>query len=130
MNESILVSIKKLLGIEHDYTPFDTDITILINSEFMTLTQLGVGPSEGFSIQDSSKTWADFLPDANETIRNAVKEYIYMKVKMIFDPPGNSYVMEAMKDRCAEYEQRLIMQVESTKQFSFVNYENNPRIQC
>jgi len=129
MSESILATIKKLLGIKDDYTPFDMDIIILINSAFMTLTQLGVGPEEGFSIRDNSKTWSDFL-SSNEVMLNAVQEYVYMKVKMIFDPPGNSYVMEAMKDRCTEYEQRIVMQAESVKKFSFVNYDNNPHTEC
>ena len=126
MNESILTSIKKMLGIADDYRVFDTDIIVLINSAFMTLNQLNVGPKEGFSIWDYTKRWGDYLDD--RLMLNAVQEYIYMKVKMVFDPPGNSYVMDAMKERCAEYEQRLVMQAERNEDFSFVNKENNPRL--
>jgi len=124
--DSILASIKKMLGIEADYTPFDTDIIVLINSAFMTLHQLGVGPKEGFSIKDYTSIWKDFI--TNNILMNSVQEYIYMKVKMIFDPPGNSFVMEAMKQRCQEYEVRLNMQAESVEDFWFVNKENNPHL--
>jgi hypothetical protein len=126
MGESILATIKKMLGLEADYTPYDTDIIILINSAFMTLNQLGVGPQEGFAIKDYSSKWDDFV--TNNVMINSVQEYVYMKTKMVFDPPQNSYVMDAMKDRCKEYEVRMNMQAESVEHFSFVNEENNPRL--
>ena len=126
MNESILATIKKMLGLEADYTPFDMDIKVLINSAFMTLHQLGVGPKEGFAITDYSDKWSDLV--TNKIMMNAIQEYVYMKVKMVFDPPGNQFVMSAMNDRCKEYEQRLVMQAESVEDFWFVNKENNPHL--
>lgn len=82
--ESILTSIKKLLGIAEDYRQFDADIIMHINSVFMVLTQLGVGPSTGFFIEDEIAEWSDFASDIN-TIQ-AVKTYIFLKVKLLFDP--------------------------------------------
>lgn len=126
MGESILATIKKMLGLEADYTPFDTDIIVLINSAFMTLNQLGVGPKEGFCIKDFTSTWGEFV--TNNIMMNSVQEYVYMKVKMIFDPPGNSFVMSAMQERCKEYETRLNIQAESVEDFHFVNKDNNPHL--
>lgn len=82
--ESILTSIKKMLGIAEDYTQFDMDIIMHINTVFMTLTQIGVGPSGGFSIEDSIAEWTDFTENVNEI--QAVKTYIFLKVKLLFDP--------------------------------------------
>ena len=126
MSDSILATIKKMLGLDAAYTAFDTDIIVLINSAFMTLNQIGVGPKEGYSIHDYTGNWTDFV--TNRVMLNSVQEYVYMKVKMVFDPPSNSYVMEAMKSRCAEYEVRLNMQAESVEDFSFVEKENNPHL--
>ena len=92
--ESILTSIKKLLGIPEDYTAFDDQIIIHINSVFMILNQLGVGPSEGFKIIDKEDTWDDYISD--ETKLEIVKSYVYLKVKLLFDPPSNSSVMESI----------------------------------
>lgn len=110
--ESILTSIKKLLGITEDYTHFDTDIIIHINSVFMILNQLGIGPANGFSISDKFATWTDFLPEDNKNLE-AVKTYMHLKVKMIFDPPMSSAVMEAMKLMISELEWRLNVEAES-----------------
>ena len=126
-DNSILASIKKMLGYNADYTPFDQDIIILINSTFMTLHQLGVGPKDGFVINGYSEQWSDFL-DANKVIMTAVQEYVFMKVKMVFDPPANSFVMSAMQERCKEYETRLNIQAESVESFWFVNPDGNPRM--
>lgn len=111
--ESILTSIKKLLGITEDYTYFDTDIIIHINSVFMILNQLGIGPVNCFSITDSFATWSDFLPADNKNFE-AVKTYIHLKVKMIFDPPMSSAVMEAMNKMISELEWRLNIEAEQT----------------
>ena len=86
--ESILTSIKKLLGIAEEYTHFDDDIIMHINSVFMTLTQLGVGPNEGFMIEDDSTEWAEFVEDSRKL--QAVKTYMYLQVKLLFDPPLSS----------------------------------------
>lgn len=103
--DSILTSIKKMLGITEDYTHFDADIIIHINAVFSILTQLGVGPSEGFTIQDEKAIWLDFLKD--ETKMEAVKSYIYLKVKLLFDPPLSSAVIESTNRMISEYEWRL-----------------------
>lgn len=109
---SILISIKKLLGIQKEYTHFDDDIIMHINSVLMILTQLGVGPPEGFTIEDETSEWTDFV-DVNEI--TAVKTYVYDKVKLIFDPPLSSAVIEAMNRRIAEFEWRLNVKAESDK---------------
>lgn len=110
MNDSILDTIKQLLGIQSDYTAFDTDIIVHINSAFMALNQLGVGPTECFSIDGSGENWAEFV---NKSIDlEAVKTYIYLKVRTIFDPPSSSVVMEAMNKNISELEWRLNVQVE------------------
>lgn len=111
MEESILISIKKLLGIAADYTNFDTDIIIHINSAFMILNQLGLGPKEGFSIENDKNIWSEFVQDMDKF--SAVKTYVYLKVKMVFDPPLGSAVMESMKQSINELEWRLNVQSES-----------------
>ena len=111
--ESILTSIKKMLGITEDYEHFDADIIMHINSVFTILTQLGVGPAEGFRIEDSSATWADFLSD-NEKL-DSVKSYMHLRVKLLFDPPLNSKVIESMNRMIGEFEWRLNVEVENTK---------------
>ncbi len=112
--ESILTSIKKLLGITEEYTQFDTDIVIHINSVFMILNQLGVGPSDGFTITDSSANWSDFISEDSKNFE-AVKSYVYLKVKLLFDPPLSSAVMESMKQMINEYEWRLNVSAELAK---------------
>lgn len=103
--ESILLSIKKLLGIEEDYKHFDVDIIMHINSVFMILTQLGVGPSEGFQIKDELASWNDFISD---TIKlESVKSYMYLKVKLLFDPPSSSSIIDSMNRMISEFEWRL-----------------------
>lgn len=108
--ESILTSIKKMLGITEEYTHFDQDIIMHINSVFMILTQLGVGPSEGFSIQDAYAVWTDFIPDTTKL--ESVKSYVYMKVKLLFDPPLSSAVTESMNRMISEFEWRLNVAVD------------------
>ena len=102
--DSILLSIKKLIGgLDETPAPFDTDLIIFINATFTVLAQLGVGPAEPFKIEDASATWDDFECGNLE----AVKEYIYLKVKLVFDPPANSSVMEAYRARANELEWRM-----------------------
>ena len=105
MIESILTSIKKLLGITEEYTHFDPDLIMHINTVFMTLNQLGVGPSNGYRIEDKNNTWDEFLEDS--TNFDGVKSYMHLKVKLLFDPPLNSAVMEAIKQQISELEWRL-----------------------
>lgn len=111
MDSSILTTIKKLLGIEEEYTHFDSDIIVHINTVFMILRQMGVGPVEGFSITDSADTWSDFITEIQNF--ESVKTYIYLKVKLIFDPPMSSAVMQAYKETIAELESRLNMSAET-----------------
>lgn len=106
VQSSILNTIKWLIGgFGDDYTSFDTDITTFINSAFSVLNQLGVGPDEGFRINGKEETWSDFLSD--EKRFEFVKDYIYISVKLDFDPPTTSSVLEAMKQRKNELEWRL-----------------------
>ena len=109
-DQSILMSIKKLLNVDEEDSAFDTDIGILINSEFMTLSQLGIGPAEGFYINEADTTWAEFSSD--KTLIETVKSYIYMKVRMVFDPPASSVVADAFNGRIHELEFRLNCQAE------------------
>ena len=108
--ESILTSIKKLLGIEEEYTQFDADIIMHINTVFLNLTQLGVGPSEGFLIEDDTAIWEDFIGDSSQL--QAVKTYMYLKVKLLFDPPLSSSVTESMNRMISELEWRLNVAVD------------------
>ncbi len=103
--DGILTSVKKLLGIAEEYTQFDTDILIHINSVFLTLHELGVGPDDGFAI-DEYTTWTDYISD-NTLLLNAVKTYVYLKVKMLFDPSLTSSVTDLMKEEVKELEWRM-----------------------
>jgi len=109
--ENILTSIKKMLGITEDYTYFDQDLIIHINSALAILTQLGVGPPGGFSIQDEGATWSDFLSDASKL--EFVKSYIHLKVKLLFDPPLSSAVIESMNRMLSEFEWRIQVEADS-----------------
>ena len=111
--DSILTSIKKLLGIAEDYEHFDQDLIIHINSVLSILTQLGVGPSEGFSIEDENATWNDFIPEDKRL--SSIRSYVYMKVKLLFDPPLSSSVMESMNRMISEFEWRLNVAAELTQ---------------
>lgn len=102
---SILDTIKKLLGITPELIAFDDDIIVHINSVFSTLFQLGVGPSTPFIIEDRSATWEDFMEDYTDL--SSVKTYIFLKVKLAFDPPSNGALIEAMKGQIAELEWRF-----------------------
>lgn len=127
MSDSILQTIKKMLGLDESYTPFDQDIIVFINSALMTLHQLGIGPTTGFFIKDYSSKWSDLLID--EVNLNGVQQYVYLKVKLAFDPPGNSFVMEAFTQQVKELEWRLNVQSESVKEFDFIPIPNDyPRV--
>ena len=108
--ESILTSIKKMLGIQEDYTHFDADLIMHINSILFVLTQIGVGPSEGFSIKDENDEWSNFLPDGQNL--ELVKSYVYARVRMIFDPPQSSAVAESLNNIITEFEWRIYTTVD------------------
>lgn len=113
MSDSIFNTVKKMLGLPADYTPFDTDILVHINGVFLTLQQLGVGPKDGFSITGPDETWDEFLDQSS--LLEAVKNYIYLKVRVAFDPPTGGSVLDAMKEQIAEYEWRINVQVDPQK---------------
>lgn len=106
---SILTSIKKLLGITESCTDFDTDIIMHINTIFTILNQLGVG-TEGFQIEDKDAVWSEFIESDKLA---ATKSYVYLRVKLLFDPPLNSTILEAIKESIRELEWRLNIRVES-----------------
>lgn len=114
--ESILTSIKKLLGITEEYTHFDADLVMHINSVFMILNQLGIGPAETFYIEDDLATWSDFLPDGKNV--GLVKSYMHLKVRLLFDPPLGSAVLEAMNRQISEFEFRLNVAFDTTSRIN------------
>lgn len=109
-DESILTSIKKLLGIDSEYDQFDSDIIMNINAAFFTLSQIGVGPKEGVVIAGDKETYSLFFNDPHEI--SQIKMYLYYKTKMVFDPPTSSAVMESLKAMIQETEWRLSVSVD------------------
>lgn len=110
MNESILLTIKKMLGLASDYDAFDTDIIVNINSVFTILNQLGVCDDEYFIVYGESETWSDFLNGRVDL--ELVKSYMYLKVRLVFDPPSTGVLHEAMERQIQEFEWRLNIQAE------------------
>ena len=108
--EYILPSIKKLLGINPEYEAFDADITMHINTVFMILNQLGVGPEEGFQIEHGYERWSDYCTTKNE---NAVRTFVYLKVRLMFDPPTSSVLMDSINNTLAELEWRLYLEADN-----------------
>lgn len=108
--DNILDSIKKLLGINPEYHAFDQDIIMHINTVFVILNQLNIGPSEGFFIEDGSEEWADYITTSNE---NAVRTFVYLKVRLMFDPPTSSVLMDSINNTLAELEWRLYLEGEN-----------------
>ena len=108
MENSILLSTKKVLGLDAEYDVFDLDVLMHINAAFSVLQQLGVGPEEGFMIEDETALWSDFvLFVGTEISLNLVKTYVQLKARMLFDPPTTSFLIEAMNKQIQEYEWRL-----------------------
>lgn len=108
--DSILKSVKKMLGMTEEYTVFDPDIVMHINSVFFILSQMGVGPKEGFSIEDETAKWEDFIPCGASL--EAVKTYVYLKVRLMFDPPQSSVLTESINRQISEIEWRLNVAVD------------------
>jgi len=106
--DSILDTIKQALGVENEYTGFDVNILLDINSALGNLNQLGVGPSEGFVVTDQKQTWVDFLGSSIKL--EAVKSYILHKVRLSFDPPSNSFLIDAIQKQIDELGWRLMVQ--------------------
>ena len=115
MEQSILNSTKKILGIAEDYTVFDLDIITHINTAFSTLAQLGIGPTAGYMIDDASDVWADFIEDDLDYQWNSIKSYIFLKVRQLFDPPQTSYLISATEKQIQELEWRLNTHREESK---------------
>lgn len=105
MEQSVLTSTKKILGISETYTAFDLDIITHINSSFSSLNQLGIGPIVGFMIEDSSALWSSLEVPMNQL--NMIKTYIFLKTRLSFDPPTTSFMIKAMEDQILEQEWRL-----------------------
>lgn len=110
MSESILDTIKIMLGLEKDYDAFDIEIVTYINSVLFTLSQLGVGPEEGFSITGPDEVWSNFIDDKSNLI--AVQTYIKLKVQLLFDPPSNSFTVDAINKQIDELTWRLCLEAE------------------
>jgi hypothetical protein len=108
MEPSILKTIKRMLGLDPEDETFDVDILVLINAALMSLQQLGVGPAEGFSVTSANELWSDFMTD--DRLYQGIREYIYLKVRLVFDPPSSSSVADALKKNLDELEWRLIVQ--------------------
>lgn len=107
MESSILISTKKLLGIAGEYNYFDTNLIMHINSVFAILTQMGVGSDVGFSIEDNTAVWTDFIP--KDPRLGFVKSYMYLKVRLIFDPPLSTAVLDSMNKEIEELEWRILV---------------------
>ena len=110
MGDSILESIKTQLGLDADYTPFDAELIVHINSAIMTLEQLGVCKTPGFFIGSAIDIWSDLLKsDVNLA---ATKTYLYLQIKQVFDPPSTSFALDALKRQAEQYEWRLMVQAD------------------
>lgn len=110
--DSILDSIKKLLGIQPEYRAFDDDIIIHINTVFAILNQIGIGPKEGFFIVDETTNWDEYMSDINQA---SVRTYVYLKVKLLFDPPGSGILVDSINRMLSELEWRLYLEGDSPK---------------
>jgi hypothetical protein len=114
MEQSILRSTKKILGVDPDDTSFDLDIITHINSAFSTLTDIGIGPEEGFVIEDETVEWESYLVDDPIKLTK-VKTCIYLRTRLLFDPPTQAFLLEAFKEQLREAEWRLNTNRESTE---------------
>jgi hypothetical protein len=112
VTDSILETVKKVLGIEASYNVFDQDILLHTNSVFSDLNQLGIGPDDGFAIEDTNATWSDFLGDDKR--KNNVKTYVCLRVRLVFDPPTTSFAIDSMKKQVEELEWRINVYREET----------------
>lgn len=114
MNEadSILLSVKKVLGVDADCSDFDTDILMHLNSVLAVLQQLGIGPDDGYYVDGIDQTWSDYLGESHAYVA-MVKSYITAKVRLLFDPPVSSAVMESLSRTCSEFEWRANVAAEN-----------------
>lgn len=112
--DSILTSVKQYLGYGEDYKPFDAEITMHINSVFIDLTQIGIGPEEGFYIKDEYDIWSDFIPESNKQFES-IKEYVFLNVKLLFDPPASASHIDAIERKIKKLEWRFHMIIDNPK---------------
>lgn len=120
ITQSILLTIKKMLGIAEEYHAFDIDILTNINAVFLTLNQLGIGPDMPYQIKGEDEEWQDFLGDQYDYLA-AVQTYIYQRVRLLFDPPTNSFLVDAMQKSCQEFEWRFTVQPKNESDLEHVN---------
>jgi hypothetical protein len=113
IEDSILLSVKKLIGYDEDYDAFDIDLIILINSYISQLVQMGIGPSNGYKIESKEDLWTDFIGESK--VLEHVKEFIFIKTRIIFDPPVNSAVLSALKDVAEEAKWRAYVEAETSE---------------
>lgn len=111
VDDSILNSVKKLIGPDYDYGPFDRDLIMHINSAFMILNQLGLGPNKPYRISGSNEVWTDFMSDVENF--QSVIDYVYLRCRLIFDPPSSSFVLSSLKEQQQELEWRLNVMAET-----------------
>ena len=111
-DESILAETKKVLGLDESVVVYDQDVLMHINSAIGTLSQLGIGPTGGFEVEDATAKWSDFL--STDLHLSPVKTYVYLRVRLLFDPPSNSWTTTAMKQQIEELEWRLNVVREDT----------------
>lgn len=123
MEESILVTIKKMLGMDRDYRAFDTDVIVNINSSLSTLRQLGVGPKTGFRVTGDSEIWSDYI--GNRIDLESIKQYIYIKARIVFDPPPSMATLTALKEEAKELESRINYEVDTGEDTSNGSMSND-----
>ncbi len=112
MRDNILEDSKRMLGIESDYKAFDQELLLHINSIFVILNQLGVGPPSGFFVEDEDAKWINFVGDKRKDL-NIIKSYVFIRLRLLFDPPANSFLVSSLETQAKEFEWRLNVQVET-----------------
>ncbi len=128
VTQSILLTIKKMLGVSEEYHAFDIDILTNINAVFLTLNQLGVGPNKPYQIKGEEETWQDFLGDQYDYLA-AVQTYVYQRVRLLFDPPTNSFLVDAIQKSCQEFEWRFTIQPKNQNRIDYVNsFKEEPEV--
>lgn len=105
MEESILISTKKVLGVSEEYAEFDLDILTHINAAFGVLNQLGLGPDEGFYVEDESSVWEDYI--TKSSVLSMIRTYVFLKVRFLFDPPTTSFLINAVEEQINQHEWRI-----------------------
>lgn len=122
MEDSILFSVKKYLGLSSDYDVFDQDILMAINSAMMSLQQIGVGPTSGYTVEDDTQTWSEMMSSQPNIFLQGVRAFVFTKVRLLFDPPATSFGIDALEQQMRELEWRLNVQVDPQPiQFQGVN---------